>query len=148
VAPALIDHCHHQLRDVALCILKPAKPHDSNTLYLLRTIPGISEILSWVLLDEIHDIQPFPRVQDFVSDCRLVKCAREPEGKRYGTSGIKIGHAALKWAFSEAAVLFSRANPAARHTPNGRGEPCCSAPQLHGFGYLARRGNLLRPCFG
>jgi hypothetical protein len=29
-----------------------------------------------------------------------------------GTSGPKIGHAHLKWAFSEAAVLFLRNNPA------------------------------------
>jgi transposase len=42
----------------------------------------------------------------------LVKCAKESAGKRYGTSGTKIGNAYLKWAFSEAAVLFLRNNPA------------------------------------
>jgi transposase len=47
-----------------------------------------------------------------VSYCRLVKCAKESAGKRYGTSGTKIGNAYLKWAFSEAAVLFLRDNPA------------------------------------
>ena len=41
-----------------------------------------------------------------------MKCARESAGKRYGTAGAKIGNAYLKWAFSEAAVLFLRANPA------------------------------------
>jgi transposase len=51
-------------------------------------------------------------VQDFVSYCRLVKCAKESAGKRYATSGKKIGNAYLKWAFSEAAVLFLRNNPA------------------------------------
>lgn len=60
----------------------------------------------------MHDIARFPRVQDCVSYCRLVKCAKESAGKRYGTSGTKIGNAYLKWAFSEAAVLFLRANPA------------------------------------
>jgi transposase len=59
-------------------------------------------MLSLVLLYEIHDIQRFPRVQDFVS---------YSAGKRYGTSGTKIGNAYLKWAFSEAAVLFLRNNP-------------------------------------
>jgi len=112
VALTLIDPYDHLLRDVELCLLKTAKEHDSHTLYLLRTIPGIGEILSWVLLDEIHDIQRFPRGQDFVSYCRIVTCARESAGKRNGTSGTKIGHAALNWAFSEAAVLFLRANPA------------------------------------
>jgi transposase len=107
----LIDHYDQLLRDMELCILKTAKQQDSHTLYLLRTIPGIGEILRLVLLYEIHDIQRFPRVPECVSYCRLVTCARESAGKRYGTSGAKIGNAALKWAFSEAAVLFLRANP-------------------------------------
>jgi transposase len=47
---ALIDHDDSLLRDVELCLLKTAQPHDSNTLYLLRTIPGIGELLSLVLL--------------------------------------------------------------------------------------------------
>ena len=51
-------------------------------------------------------------MQEFVSYCRLVKCAKESAGKRYGTSGKKIGNAYLTWAFSEAAVLFLRNNPA------------------------------------
>jgi transposase len=51
-------------------------------------------------------------VQEFVSYCRLVTCAQESAGKRYGTSGTKIGNAYLTWAFSEAPVLFLRANPA------------------------------------
>ena len=45
-----------------------------------------------------------------MSYCRLVKCAKESAGKRYGTSGKKMGNAYLKWAFSEAAVLFLRNN--------------------------------------
>jgi transposase len=47
-----------------------------------------------------------------VSYCRLVKCAKESARKRYGTSGAKVGHAYLKWAFSEAAVLCLRNHPA------------------------------------
>jgi hypothetical protein len=49
-------------------------------------------------------------VQDFLSYCRLVKCAKESAGKRYGLSGKKIGTPQLRWAFSEAAVLFVRQN--------------------------------------
>jgi transposase len=109
---ALIDYYDQLLRDLELAIVTMAKQHDANTLYLLQTIPGVGKILSLVLLYEIHDIARFPRVQDFVSYCRLVKCAKESAGKRYGTSGTKIGNAYLKWAFSEAAVLFLRNNPA------------------------------------
>ena len=110
---ALITYYDELLRDVELTIVKTAKHHDAQTLYLLQTVPGIGKILSLVLLYEIHDIERFPRVQDFASYCRLVKCARESAGKRSGTSGAKIGNAHLKWAFSEAAVLFLRDNPAA-----------------------------------
>jgi len=111
---ALIGYYDALLRDVELSIVKTAKHHDANTLYLLQTVPGIGKILSLVLLYEMHDIERFPRVQDFASYCRLVKCARESAGKRSGTSGNKIGNAHLKWAFSEAAVLFLRDNPAAQ----------------------------------
>jgi len=39
-----------------------------------------------------------------------VKCAKESNGKRLGTSGKKIGNVHLRWAFAEAAVLFLRHN--------------------------------------
>lgn len=62
------------------------------------------------MLYEIQDIARFPRVQDFVSSCRLVKGAKESGGKRLGTSGKKSGNGHLRWAFAEAAVLFLRHN--------------------------------------
>src|SRR5882672_7182014 len=73
---ALITSDDALLRDVELSIVKTAKHHDANTLYLLQTVPGIGKILSLVLLYEMHDIERFPRGQDFASYCRLVKCAR------------------------------------------------------------------------
>jgi transposase len=109
---ALITYDDTLLSDLELDILTTAKQHDAHTLYLLQTVPGIGKILSLVLLYEIHDIDRFPRVQDFASYCRLVKCAKESAGKRLGTSGKKIGNAHLKWAFSEAAALCLRNNPA------------------------------------
>jgi transposase len=109
---ALLGHYDHLLREMELAVLKTAKQHDTNTLYLLRTVPGIGEILSLVLLYAIRDRERFPRVQAFVSSCRPVKCAKASARKRYGTSGTKIGNAYLKWAFSEAAVLCLRNNPA------------------------------------
>jgi len=111
---ALITSYDALLRDVELSLVKTAKHHDAHTLYLLHTVPGIGTILRLVLLYDIQDIARFPRVQDFASYCRLIKCARESAGKRSGTSGAKIGNAHLKWAFSEAAVLFLRDNPAAQ----------------------------------
>jgi len=54
------------------------------------------------------------RVQEFASYSRLVKCSRESAGKRYGTAGSKIGNVHLKWAFSQAAVMFLKGNPEGR----------------------------------
>ena len=108
----LITYYDQLLTNLELSIVKSAKQHDANTFYRLRSIPGVGKILALVLLYEIYDIHRFPRVQDFVSYCRLVKCAKESAGKRLGTSGKKIGNAYLKWAFSEAAALFLRNNPA------------------------------------
>lgn len=56
-------------------------------------MPGIGSIISLVILYEIGDINRFPRVQDFASYARLVKCAKESAGKRNGNSGSKIGNA-------------------------------------------------------
>jgi transposase len=102
----LLNHLEHELSLIA-------KVHDADSYFRLRSIPGIGRILGLVILYEIHDINRFPSVQDFVSYCRLVKSAKESAGKIIGSSGKKIGNAHLKWAFSEAAVLFLRRNPEA-----------------------------------
>ncbi len=107
----LIDHYDKLLTDVELYITRTAKEHDAQNFCLLRSVPGIGKILSLVILYEIHDIERFPTVQDFASYARLVKCSKESAGKRYGVSGAKIGNVHLKWAFSEASVLFLRGNP-------------------------------------
>jgi hypothetical protein len=57
-------------------------------------------------LYDVHDVRRFGRVQEFASYSRLVKCQQSSAGKVKGTGGEKVGNAYLKWAFSEAAVLF------------------------------------------
>jgi transposase len=147
---ALIDYYDRLLTDLELYIVKTARQQDAHTLYLLQTVPGIGKILSLVLLYATHQIDRFPRMQDFVSYCRLVKYAKESAGKRSGTSGKKIGNAYLKWAFSEAAVLFLR--------NNAQGQQCLTRlEKKHGKGkaltllahklaravyYMLRRGTV------
>ncbi|MEW6586623.1 MAG: IS110 family transposase [Nitrospirota bacterium] len=109
----LIDHYDQLLHRVEHEISLIAKVDDADSYFRLRSIPGIGRVLGLTILYEIHDINRFPSVQDFVSYCRLVKSAKESAGKKLGTSGKKIGNAHLKWAFSEAAVLFLRRNPEA-----------------------------------
>jgi len=115
---ALIDYLDTTLKDLELTIIRFAKRHDATVFYRLRSVPGVGKILALVILYEIQDITRFPRVQDFVSYARLVKCAKESAGKHYGYSGKKIGNAFLKWAFSEAAVLFLRGNEPAQKYVN------------------------------
>lgn len=104
------------LTDLERTLIKLANHHDPVSYALLQSIHGVGRILGLVMLYEIEDIGRFPRVQDFASYSRLVKCSHESNGKKYGTSGNKIGNAHLKWAFSEAAVLFLKGNdPAKRY---------------------------------
>jgi transposase len=110
----LIEFYDKELSSVEWYLLKNAKIHDYHSYMLLKSFPGIGDIISMVILYEIHDINRFKTVQQFASYARLVKCKAESGGKVYGTSGSKIGNAHLKWAFSEAAVLFLRGNPEAQ----------------------------------
>jgi len=108
---ARIGHDDPLLNDVEFSIVHTAKQHDPQTFARRQSVPGIGTILRLVLLYDIHTMDRLPRVQDFVSSCRLVTCAKESAGTRSGTSGATIGTASLQWAFSEAAVLFLRTNP-------------------------------------
>ncbi len=110
----LIEHYDQVIRDLQLHLERRAKQHDPQAYHRLRSVPGIGKILALTILYEIHDIGRFERVQDFLSYSRLVKCEHSSAGKRLGSGGAKIGNVHLKWAFSEAAVLFLRNNPEGR----------------------------------
>jgi transposase len=111
---AMIDAYDDVLKALEWDIEKTARRHDWHSLLILRSIHGVGQILALVILYEIHDINRFESVQDFASYCRLVKCSHESANKKKGTGGAKIGNAHLKWAFSEAAMLFIRYNPPAK----------------------------------
>ena len=104
----LLERYDALLTDLELYLVHQAKQHEPQGFQLLRSIPGIGKVLAMTILYEIHDIRRFERVQEFASYARLVRCAKESAGKKLGTSGAKMGNVHLKWAFSEAAVLFVR----------------------------------------
>jgi len=105
---ALLERYDALVTDLESYLVRQAKQHDPQAFALLRSIPGIGKVLALTILYEIHDVRRFDRVQEFASYARLVKCAKESAGKKHGTSGAKMGNVHLKWAFSEAAVLFVR----------------------------------------
>jgi len=110
----LVDYYDKLLAEVELFILKHARSNDPHSLYLLQSMYGVGKILSLVMLYEIHDINRFPTVANFISYSRLVKPQRESAGKKSGSRNSKIGNVHLKWAFSEAAVLFLKGNEPAQ----------------------------------
>lgn len=80
----LISALEKQITHLETIIIKCARYHDSVAYSLLKTIPGVGRILGLTILYEIQDIERFPKVQNFASYCRLVKCPRESSGKRMG----------------------------------------------------------------
>lgn len=103
-----VDHYDKLLTQLEKDLVRQATLHDPRACRLLRTIPGIGKILSLVLLYEIHTIDRFPSVGDFLSYARLVTPKQTSDGKVTGHSGAKIGNVHLKWAFSEAVLWMLR----------------------------------------
>lgn len=111
---AVIEDLDVVIKDLEGHIERHAQQQDPMSLAILRTIPGVGDILALVMLYETHDINRFETAQRFCSYARLVKCQMRSAGKLYGTNGAKIGNAYLKWAFSEAALLFLRSTELAK----------------------------------
>ena len=93
---SIIETLTQQIRKIESHALKSAKTYDPVSLVLLQTIPGVGDILALSILYEIHDINRFKRVQNFVSYCRVVKCQRESGGKKFASKNTKIGNPNLK----------------------------------------------------
>ena len=104
----MVGHYDRLIQQLETNLLKQAKLHDPQACNLLRSIPGIGRILSLVLLYEIHTIDRFPSVGDFLSYARLVTPKQTSDGKVTGHGGSKIGNVHLKWAFSEAVLWMLR----------------------------------------
>ena len=92
----MIGHYDQLLNQLESKLLRQATLHDPQASCLLRTMPGIGKILSLVLLYEIHTIDRFPSVGDFLSYARLVTPKQTSDGKVTGHGGAKIGNAHLK----------------------------------------------------
>ena len=81
---------------------------------LLKTVPGIGEILATTIMLETGCIGRFAQVGNFSSYCRCVDSLRESNGKKKGEGNAKNGNKYLAWAFVEAANFALRSCPQAR----------------------------------
>jgi transposase len=111
---ALIDRLDELIGEVELHLTRTAKVHDVQTYHRLQSIPGVGKILALVLLYEMHQVDRFANVGQFLSYCRLVRCAHESANKKVGSGNKKIGNAHLRWAFGEAVCLFLRTSERAK----------------------------------
>jgi transposase len=114
----MVGHYDELLKHLESNLLRQATLHDPRACGLLRTIPGVGKILSLVLLYEIHAIDRFPSVGDFLSYARLVTPKQTSDGKVTGHGGAKIGNVHLKWAFSEAVLWMLRYSDEAKTLVN------------------------------
>ena len=82
--------------------------------HLLKTIPGIGDILTLTIMLEVGDICRFPKVGNYSSYCRCVRSEKLSNGKKKGKNNTKNGNKYLSWAYVEAANFAIRFSPEAQ----------------------------------
>ena len=82
--------------------------------HLLKTVPGIGDVLATTIMLETGTINRFTQVGNFSSYCRCVDSLKESNGKRKGEGNTKNGNKYLAWAFVEAANFALRCCPQAK----------------------------------
>ena len=81
---------------------------------LLKTTPGIGEVLATTIMLEMGTPERFAKVGNFSSYCRCVDSLRESNDKKKGAGNAKNGNKYLAWAFVEAANFARRYCPQAK----------------------------------
>ncbi len=81
---------------------------------LLKSVPGIGEILATTIMLETGTVARFAKVGNFSSYCRCVNSLRESNHKKKGEGNAKNGNKYLSWAFVEAANFALRYCPEAK----------------------------------
>jgi transposase len=103
---AIIAALNTQIALLEQRLVDGAKPRPEYAL--LKSVPGIGEVLAVVILLETGDITRFAQVGNFASYARCVDSARYSNGKKKGEGNTKNGNAYLVWAFIEAANFARR----------------------------------------
>jgi len=75
---------------------------------LLKTTPGIGDILGLTIMLETGEICRFASVGDYSSYCRCVSSTKLTNFKKKGAGNVKNGNRYLAWAFIEAANFAIR----------------------------------------
>jgi transposase len=81
---------------------------------LLKSVPGIGQVLATTIMLETGTVARFAQVGNFSSYCRCVQSLRISNGKKKGEGNTKNGNRYLAWAFVEAAHFALRNCPQAK----------------------------------
>jgi transposase len=109
---AVIETLNTQIGQLEKRLVQGATPRPEYAL--LKSVPGIGEVLAIVILLETGDIGRFAQVGNFASYARCVDSTRTSNGKKKGEGNTKNGNAYLVWAFIEAANFARRFSPEAK----------------------------------
>ena len=81
---------------------------------VLKTVPGVGEVLSTIIMLETGPIDRFHSPGNYASYARCVGSTRLSNNKKKGDGNRKSGNAYSSWAFVEAAHMSIRFNAAAK----------------------------------
>jgi transposase len=101
-----------QIKNIEKSALTEGKLRDE--FQLLKTVPGIGDILGMTIMCETGDIGRFEGVSNYVSYSRCAKSEHTTNFKRKGAGNRKNGNKYLSWAYSEAAHHAKRLEPLAK----------------------------------
>ncbi len=96
-----LDHVSENLKLIEAKMMEAFAPCPETTL--LKTEPGVGDILAVVIWTEIGTIERFARAEQFASYCGLVAREHSSGGKFYYGAVRRDVNVYLKWAFVEAA---------------------------------------------
>jgi transposase len=142
---AIVERLDTVIADLEQYLTRTAKIDSLQTNHRLQTIPGVGKLLALILLYEMHDVQRFERVGQFLSYARLVRCAHESGGKKLGTGGKKIGPSTGSSGRRPSAAVARRWR-SWRHGWRGRCTTCCvrGRPSTRNASGQGARGQRLR----
>jgi transposase len=97
----LIDQLDKLLSETEKQIKMRANQHNGTDYSLLKTVTGVGDMLALSILYETHDINRFPRVQNYASYCRVIRVQRSSAGKNQYGRNQKMGNPYLKWTYGQ-----------------------------------------------
>lgn len=105
---AMLQCADEQIDKLEKVVLERVRVKDEYEL--LKTVPGIGQILSLTIMLETGAIARFPTVGDYASYSRCVKSDKISNGKKKGRGNTKNGNKYLAWAYVEAAHFAVRSS--------------------------------------